>query len=285
MNLKLLTAVILIVLLAIAGIVYYSTKKQEKVDVTDIRKKFDQYINPEYLSTLTFDEKIKVANDLTYIFNENCKSGKIEGNCTKYFLITYMRTMGSINSMVVDYFNGSAPARSPFNLPKRSLLEGVYSDLMKHYEKLTEYDLGGFEVPLFVSGCQIGIIDSSERLSLLDNILKVNKTSYTSTDMQIYYIQGCMNVNNISALSSITGKSEEILNATICNLLPSKNEINQNDLCLVADHLNMKRFCGFDLGEYKDVVDDLLKKQYESYYQNSCKDGLVQFYKNFIYSE
>lgn len=258
MKKTIIVSIVLILLIGIGVYFFYYAKPKEMTGVNKILDNPDEYNNGVYLSNLTDKQKNQVLDSFDVLLAENCKDGKIAGNCTAYFLNSYVSVKIILRELP--------------ELKYKSILTSTYLDLKSKYEILTEADLKTFIVPLLTGFCKINIFNETEKISWMQKLVDVNKTDWQSTDIQIYYAIVCMNVTNMTRLNEITGISKMKLNNKICNILPSLNDINTKDLCYVNDYIREKKFCEINsTAEDKNLVNDLLSKEYDTYYQNSCK--------------
>ncbi len=251
--------------------------QKEIINITEMLRNPDEYVNSIFLGNLTSVQKNYVINSLNRLLYEKCKYGKLNENCTTYFLYYYTKTRNTLGGFPEAEYNNTLKT-----------IRSTYFDLYYKFGTLTEDDLKGFVVPLLAQFCNMQVINSTGRFYWLTEmgrtywakeIIDVNKTSLQSTDMQIFYLQSCMRVLNITQLSKKTGMDLKELNSKMCNMLPNLKNINTEDLCYVSDYLNMKKFCEARItAEDKVFVEGLLSKEYESYYQKDCMNKLSRTY-------
>lgn len=269
-----ITAVVLIAVIALSVILYFQLKPEEisKI-VSRILENPDEYNNPLYLRSLTLDEKRELNSYIDGLLFDTCKDRKIAGNCTNYFVLSLMQMKINMETLPITM----VPTEKANYL---ILLIGIYSDLRSKYDTLTEDDLTGFTIPLVTSFCRLQLINETERMFWLDNILNVDKTSSHTTGIQIFYAMNCFStdtnnpVADITELSSVTGKTVQELNSKICNNLPSVT----GDICLVFDALEAKRFCMLSLAEDKSLMENLLAKEYSTNHERLCEMKLSRLY-------
>lgn len=260
----------------------YEKQKPEKIGVNEILNNPDEYNNPIYIRTLSSSQQVQLADSFDNLLYENCKDGKLNENCTLYFVYSYINAR--INLGEVGYI----PKDSTEYTHVTSILRNVYSDINSNFVTLKEDDLKGFLVPVLAQFCRIKVatdegkllyywINDTSRIYWAQKIIDINKTSWQSTDMQIFYLKLCTQVRNITQLSIMTGMNSEELNSKLCNMLPNLKDVNTEDLCYVNDYLKTKIFCEADITtEDKAIMNNLLSKEYGSYYQNDCKNKLSE---------
>ncbi len=266
-----LAVVILVIALSI-GVYYIYANLKTKEIINKILENPDEYNTPLFLRSLTAGQQRQLLISMDELLFDKCGGGRIWGDCTRYFLLSYMQMKINLGVRLGVMAYSEQPAYS-------KLLKTIYSDFRSQYKTLTENDLKGFTIPIVTSFCRINLINNIERISWLDNVINVNKTSSQATDVQIFYAINCFSSNrtiDIKDLSNVTGKALEQLKSKICNNLPSVSDAN--NVCLVFDSLDAKRFCAISLVEDKALMGNLLSKQYSTNYQKACQTRLSWLY-------
>jgi hypothetical protein len=107
-------------------------------------------------------------------------------------------------------------------------------------------------------------------------IINAEKTKWSSTDLQIFYLAKCGNITRVDEMSKI-GVSEEAGKEMVCNVLPGIEDLSE-DPCFVLDYLRVKYFCLEEITEQeKEKTRELLAKDYATSYLISCQNLLSRF--------
>lgn len=268
------------VVISLSIFYYFSTKQKDShtedmnVFLNNIINDPDEYLSHKYFDALTIDEKQQLYLLSNELFDDNCKEGKLNERCSLSFLYKYISIRGWC-------FDTNLP------LDKKPILDKLYLEIERNYDNLTESDLGGFLVPTVTAFCRNALnnltIDyrtlkeqQNKRLMELESGIKmydtvesemynnqrfmwfhrftnVNKTTWDSTELQIYYIRQCMMINTISFLKEYVGNRMTLEEAnSVCNILPTMEDINLKDLCQISDVINVKNFCEIEITQ-KDI--------------------------------
>lgn len=283
MKRKVLIIFVAIIILCTISVIYYyySITTSKEIDVNKLLDNPDEYNNPIYLMPFSLKERLKLHNSMTESLFEKCENGKVEGNCTHYFLLSYINMMINSDTRIIT---PRYETTTPYHQDYLNLLRSLYSDFKSQYETLTEDDLKGFTIPILVGCCNLNlnIISTPDRIYWMTKILDINKTNSHSTEMQILYLSACMEIHNVTFLNAVLNDLNR--EGEVCSMLPEKEDVNMENPCSIYDYINAKRFCGVSLTEDKDMVESSLSTDYDAYYQKLCNYRLVQLY-NFIYAE
>jgi hypothetical protein len=262
--------------IATSAAFYFFYPKEQTADLTKIKMDLNtaklilnnpnEYNNPVYLRNLTMMEKLEVISAMNRLLYDNCRDGKIEGNCTNYLIVSYLNMRQNIGIGFI----------LPTESGEKTRITASYIDFKNKHPNLNENDLNGFAVPMLAGYCSMNIIDVPDKLYWSNKILSVNKTTIHSTEMQIHYFAKCMSVYSINDLNSISGYLYKNLSFTplICNIVPERSSVNTKDLCSVYNYMNVKRFCALDLASDKDLVQSSLSVSVDTYNQKLCQEGL-----------
>jgi len=227
---------------------------------------FDNLVAVENLSTT---QKQALVNSLNLLFSENCEYRELDEKCSLQFLHKYMFTRELINFYI----------EAPIEPANRDILLDIYSDLESSYGRmLSEQDLNNtFLHSVIRDMCVIGIFNRTVASDWTERFINIEKTSWKTTSMQLYFVLGCSQVYNFT---EIFGES---LRDKICTVLPTVRDMDLSDICLVRDYVVTKAFCKVPLSqEEKDMIYDSISAEPEDGYESECKIRLsqkdIQFY-------
>jgi hypothetical protein len=224
-----------------------------------------EYDNPEYMATLTQEQKNNISTDLDKLFYLKCQ---VQKDCTISFLSTYI------------------DLKENLGISAEEIMKNKETEFLAAYSKipinLTENELKRFEIPLLTKLCNIGILNQTEKDSWGKRILNIEKsdTSIGNYKQILYFIQ-CLNISNIDKIN-YAGINREEINNELCSISSNLNIINN---CNFLVNLRIKKFCGIQITEDDKTLADIhLSENYNSYYIKNCQNILSKEYSIFFES-
>lgn len=274
--LLLVLLIVYFVSLNYTGITFFGEQEQsleEDISAENLEKMFDnpnEYLNEKYFAALSEAEKNSVIEETSGQVKEKCFEGEIDDDCTKDFVYLSLRT-----SSILD---------EDLSEESYEKIKEVYLGIKSEYtgKELTVKELHDFTLIFVTELCRLGFpgMNPDEEKGFWNEkvILVGDKTHWDDTQSQIFYFQNCVHARDVYEVEEKTGLSKSMMEENVCDIIPTLNEIGEDDLCLINDYLKIKKFCGINFsGEDKSLVGSVLSKNYSTNYQKNCKEIIEVF--------
>ncbi len=242
--------------------------------ISEIMSDPNEYMNEEYIKTLSMEEKNIIKDELDEEIGIKCKEGEFNGVCKKSFMAFSLRIFRLMNRNFSD-------------LESYEKIKACYTDLKEDASDsgFSAGNLHDFSLVFLNYMCSSDFpeMDCEEEKDFWsEKIINVkNKKTWDDTHSQIYYFWNCMNFKNLTSLAAETGLNRADLESSICSPLPDLQEINKEDLCLLNDYMVTKIFCETSIPEDEiSFMESFISQVSDTNYQKNCAKMLESLMKS-----